>query len=414
VGTSASPLVFVSYSSEDRAFAQGLIQELKKRGVSVWIDSAEIRVGDSVVDRLADGLSKCTHLLIVISQHYLTSAWCKAELRTILHRAIKSGTKRILPLTISSLPTSIWDEPPFLFIEDLRRLDLSPPHYQQKLTELLSVFDITEPVTLQASSEESSLNAIADFLRIENIDALRFRRHGIMHVLSTNSLKASYAEMGDLSLTFVTEEHIHFLNYMCGLSLNFSLRNSTNDEITIYSLEADVVHFVSAESVAFYALLRNLPKPSLGASAPIFTHALFVRLSTDPTKCVSGFGATDDSAAGRGIISPFNGFRRVDAVEQARFARPIERLRDFFRGRRRDADETPMTTNSIPSSMRFSLGPGDSDAFHCQAAGDRQGIFFFRLKVGFHYRDVKAERYSDEVYPCFAGIGYTDLRDRER
>ena len=40
----AQPHVFISYSRQDKPFAQRLIDELHKRGVKVWIDS-EIKPG---------------------------------------------------------------------------------------------------------------------------------------------------------------------------------------------------------------------------------------------------------------------------------------------------------------------------------------------------------------------------------
>jgi len=405
VARQRSPLVFLSYSSKDRKFAERLTADLRASAVSVWFDSDEVTIGDSIVDRLASGLAQCTHLLLIISKHYVASSWCKAELRATLHRAIKSGKATILPILVSTPPESIWDEPPFLFVEDLRRLDLSPASYRQNLPELLRALSVEVPAAPAATVEESLTSTIRHFVRAENLEALHFREHGIMHVLNCESLPMPQAEIGDPSLTFVTEEHIHFLNYECGLSLNFSLRNSLDDEITVHSLEPEVVSFLGTESAEFQAVIKRLPRPSMGGSAPIFTHALFVRLSSDPFKCLSGFGQTEDSAGARGIISPFNRFRDVDASEQARFARPIERVQKLAHVS--SADPLTMTKNSIPATIRFLLKAGESDAFHCQIVGDEAGIFFFRFKVGFHYGDVKAVRFSDEIYPCFAGIGYS-------
>jgi hypothetical protein len=59
------PKVFISHSSTDKHFTSRLAQDLKRSGIPVWYDSWEIRVGDSIVEKIDQGLKECDYLIIV-------------------------------------------------------------------------------------------------------------------------------------------------------------------------------------------------------------------------------------------------------------------------------------------------------------------------------------------------------------
>jgi hypothetical protein len=42
------PRVFISHSSQDKSFAEKIALDLKRRGIGIWIDKWEIKVGDSL------------------------------------------------------------------------------------------------------------------------------------------------------------------------------------------------------------------------------------------------------------------------------------------------------------------------------------------------------------------------------
>jgi hypothetical protein len=187
--------------------------------------------------------------------------------------------------------------------------------------------------------------------------------------------------------------------------------------LIIFSIEPELLRFLEADSSEFETIIANLPAVEGGwLSAPIFTHALFVHLSKDAHNCTSMFGSTEDSAGSRGIISPFNSFREVDSAERERFTKALEKIDQYSELRKQVEPESiraPVLENCIPQGRRFLLKPDESDSFHCQVTGNEPGIYFFRFKVAFHYESKKAVRYSDQVYPCFAGIGFLASAIRE-
>jgi hypothetical protein len=72
--------LFISYSHKDAEFAQRLADDLRKEDIVVWIDSTQIKVGDSMVDRISKGLRQHDYFVPVFSPAYFESPWCKKEL----------------------------------------------------------------------------------------------------------------------------------------------------------------------------------------------------------------------------------------------------------------------------------------------------------------------------------------------
>lgn len=67
--TSAAWDAFISYASEDRdAVAKPLAELLTRFGLRVWYDQYELRVGDSLRERIDDGLARARHGIVVLSK----------------------------------------------------------------------------------------------------------------------------------------------------------------------------------------------------------------------------------------------------------------------------------------------------------------------------------------------------------
>ncbi len=51
--------VFISHASEDKkAVVLPLADALKKAGIKVWLDQQELRIGDSLREKIDEGLAK--------------------------------------------------------------------------------------------------------------------------------------------------------------------------------------------------------------------------------------------------------------------------------------------------------------------------------------------------------------------
>jgi len=55
---------------------------LKARGLSYWLDQAEIKVGDSISAKIDEGLRESRYVLAFISESFLQRNWPDRELRS--------------------------------------------------------------------------------------------------------------------------------------------------------------------------------------------------------------------------------------------------------------------------------------------------------------------------------------------
>jgi len=73
--------IFISYSHADKLEVDLLAAHMVKRNATVWIDTWELNVGDSIIQRVQDAISESDALLVVLSNASVESEWCKKELR---------------------------------------------------------------------------------------------------------------------------------------------------------------------------------------------------------------------------------------------------------------------------------------------------------------------------------------------
>lgn len=92
--------VFISHASEDKeTFVDGLVKEMENAGLTVWYDTSQLRWGDSMRQRIDDGLRKSKFGVIVLSPNYIADDkyWTKAELNGLFQLESING-KVILPI----------------------------------------------------------------------------------------------------------------------------------------------------------------------------------------------------------------------------------------------------------------------------------------------------------------------------
>ena len=92
--------VFISYSHSDGDFANRLATQLVAQNVHVWIDRWELRVGDSLIDRIEQAVDGASALLVVLSNASVSSEWCRKELKSGLVRELDERRIIVLPLLI--------------------------------------------------------------------------------------------------------------------------------------------------------------------------------------------------------------------------------------------------------------------------------------------------------------------------
>jgi TIR domain len=114
------PRLFLSHSWKDKFFANKLAEQLAARGVEVWVDSAELKVGDSLFQSISKAIADNDHFAIILSHNSVSSNWVQRELRLAMNLVLEKKNRRILPILIERCEIP-------LFLRDLVYADFTDP-----------------------------------------------------------------------------------------------------------------------------------------------------------------------------------------------------------------------------------------------------------------------------------------------
>jgi hypothetical protein len=90
--------VFISHSSEDKdEIVRPLAHALRQEGLSVWYDEFELRIGDSLRQKIDKGLAKSRFGIVVLSRSFIKKGWTNYELDGIITKVV-SGEQVLLPI----------------------------------------------------------------------------------------------------------------------------------------------------------------------------------------------------------------------------------------------------------------------------------------------------------------------------
>jgi hypothetical protein len=90
--------IFISHAHEDKALARELTEALGKQGYRVWLDEAELRVGDSLMEKIADAIAEGDFVVAIVSPASLASKWCQQELSWAATKGIADKRVVVLPV----------------------------------------------------------------------------------------------------------------------------------------------------------------------------------------------------------------------------------------------------------------------------------------------------------------------------
>jgi TIR domain len=107
----AVPLAYLAHASEEKTtLAVPLAEKLRSKGIDVWLDRWEIRYGDSLLQKMDEGLVNCTHFLVLLTPTSLTKEWVKTEIDAGFMRAVEKQSRFIglrIGVTVNELPPLI-------------------------------------------------------------------------------------------------------------------------------------------------------------------------------------------------------------------------------------------------------------------------------------------------------------------
>ncbi|MEW1982415.1 TIR domain-containing protein [Citricoccus sp. NPDC079358] len=91
--------VFLSHASEDKdEIARPLKDSLEAKGISVWFDEINIKLGQSIRQEIELGIASCRFGVVIVSPDFFKKQWTQAELDALFGRKMNSGENLILPV----------------------------------------------------------------------------------------------------------------------------------------------------------------------------------------------------------------------------------------------------------------------------------------------------------------------------
>ena len=104
--------IFLSHSSKDKFFARKLADALKSHGVDVWIDEAEIKVGDSLTEKIGKAIETTQYFGVVLSENSVNSEWVKKELQIAIQKELSNKKVVVLPILLEpvEIPSFLKDK----------------------------------------------------------------------------------------------------------------------------------------------------------------------------------------------------------------------------------------------------------------------------------------------------------------
>ena len=96
--------LFISYSSKDFGWVtENLIAILEKHSIDYSIHSRDFELGRPIVQNMADSVYGSRQVLIVLSDNYLASNFCREELHMAVQRGLDVGDSSLILVKIKDL-----------------------------------------------------------------------------------------------------------------------------------------------------------------------------------------------------------------------------------------------------------------------------------------------------------------------
>lgn len=110
--------VFVSHRIADEHPAEQLAEDLRFAGHDVWLDTWEIGLGDSIIGKMDEGLTRSAYVVLCYSSSGSHSSWMSREWMSALARQLDGRGVKVLPVRLTG------GEPPAI-LADLKYADLT-------------------------------------------------------------------------------------------------------------------------------------------------------------------------------------------------------------------------------------------------------------------------------------------------
>lgn len=124
--------VFISHSSKDKNEVEKLLPFINGMNLPVWFDKYNIDVGQSIVEKVQEGVKNSYAVIFWITDNFLESKWCKREMQAFIKRMIEED---ILIISILDKNVSI-DRLP-IFLQDIKFIQRENENFEEIAKEIM-------------------------------------------------------------------------------------------------------------------------------------------------------------------------------------------------------------------------------------------------------------------------------------
>ena len=93
-----SKSIFLIHTSTDKPFVRKLAADLEAHGIQYWLDEVEINVGESLIEKIRQGLDDVDFVAAVLSPTSVASPWVQRELDVAMNQEIAGRQVKVLPI----------------------------------------------------------------------------------------------------------------------------------------------------------------------------------------------------------------------------------------------------------------------------------------------------------------------------
>ena len=93
-----APSVFLSHNHADKPFVRRLANDLQGSGIFAWVDEFELKLGDSLIEKLSAAIDRVDYLAVILSNASINSKWVKIEVQKAMNFEISKGVVKVLPI----------------------------------------------------------------------------------------------------------------------------------------------------------------------------------------------------------------------------------------------------------------------------------------------------------------------------
>ena len=138
--------IFLSHSSEDKGFVRELHKILRGNNIESWIDEAEIKIGDSLIKKISEGIEMADYVAIILSPKSMKSNWVKKELEMAVTKERNNSGKKVLPILIEDCEIP-------LYLQDKKYGDFR--NSSKAISSLMELISILRPMAEDEAKEET-------------------------------------------------------------------------------------------------------------------------------------------------------------------------------------------------------------------------------------------------------------------